>query len=122
MRVDYLSLDVVEVALSERNLIALLNKVRRSGSHRTLVFNEPVEDDGALPGEKPQHVRLVVKAEPDAQHYEGREYPPGEVAPEDLLEPAERRPSPEVVEVRRDQDELPTRLINTTDLPSRVGW
>lgn len=116
MRVDHLSLERVEVALSERNLIALINKVRRSDSLRTLEFDEPVEDDGALPGEPQQYVRLVVRAEPDDDHYGERPTPPGPVYPEDLQEPEDLSETRVMDPVREDApDEQPTRVMDRDD-------
>lgn len=94
MRIDHVSEIRVEVTLSERNLVALLNKVRREGSARTLEFWDV------------DHERtLVVRAEPDDAHYrerieQGR--PPGEVYPGDLEEPL-------------GFDEQPTRVLSRDD-------
>jgi hypothetical protein len=117
VRVDHLSLERVEVVLSERNLIALLNKVRRTDSFRTLEFDEPVEDDGALPGEPPAHLRLVVRAEPDDEHYDERPTPPGPVYPEDLQEPADLSETRVMDPVREvPPDEQPTRVLTEDDI------
>lgn len=82
MRVDHVSLDRVEIALSERNLLALLSKARREGSERTLEFDEPIIDEGALPGGPEQLFKLKIVSEPDSEHYADRE--PGPVHPLDL--------------------------------------
>lgn len=61
---------LVEVILSERNLRALLSKVQRPDSQRTLIKSEA------------ENGTLIVKAEPDDEHYAGRK--PGIVHPRDL--------------------------------------
>ena len=59
---------VVTLALSERNLLALLAKVNDPASFRTLTR---FSDDGSM--------LFVVRAEPNEAHYGGRE--PGAVHP-----------------------------------------
>ena len=79
MRLDEVSDIRVVATLSERNLIALLNKVRRDGSARELQWVDP--ETGRT---------LCVHAESDSEHYSTLERagrPPGAVYPGDLDEP-----------------------------------
>jgi hypothetical protein len=105
VRVDHLDFERVEVALSERNLITLLNKVRREGSLRTLEIDLPVDDCGET-----AVLRLKVVAETDEEHYAGRDAPPGEVWPGDLLEPTVRREATRE-DLYVDQHEQPTTIM-----------
>lgn len=61
----------VIVTLSKRNLLALLVKVDDKDSAKTIFTDEYLLATGK---------RLVVKAEPDAKHYD-RPYPPGRMHP-----------------------------------------
>lgn len=56
---------VIEVAVSERNLLALLAKLYTKGSRQYLISSY-VEMDG----ESTQNVSLVIKAEKDDDHYD----------------------------------------------------
>ncbi len=58
---------VVAVALSRRNLLALLAKLDTEGSECTLHKREPLGEQWAL----------AVIAEEDGEHYDGRAEPPG---------------------------------------------
>ncbi len=64
---------VVEVMLSERNLLALLSKLSRKDSHHSLARHCEQENGSAW--------TLWVKVEEDAQHYGERE--PGGLHPTD---------------------------------------
>lgn len=74
MRLD-ISPAAVIVTLSKRNLLALLQKVDDATSSRTLVSGYVYEDSRLFDG-----IELVVRCEPDAEHYADRE-PPGLVHP-----------------------------------------
>lgn len=74
MRVD-LSAGVVRVTLSERNLVALLVKLHQPCSKRTISGRYAYHN-----GELLDEVVLVVRSEPDALHYKGRE-PAGAMDP-----------------------------------------
>lgn len=62
----------VKIALSKRNLLALLHKVDSEESARTLIKDDVFEGGS--------RVRLVVVAEPDDVHYRDRE--PGRMHPD----------------------------------------
>lgn len=59
MRIDIADKRHWEITLSKRNLLALLGKVDREDSNKTLEFS-----DG--------YVSIVVRSEPDKSHYEDR--------------------------------------------------
>jgi hypothetical protein len=69
----------VEVTLSRRNILTLLHKLDMPGSARTIVKEFPEQD-----------YFLIVKAEDDDEHYQGRT--PGFMHPdtEDFIEAAKR--------------------------------
>ena len=74
MRLD-ISPAAVLVTLSKRNLLALLQKVDDAASARTLIGGYVYEDSRLIDG-----IELVVRCEPDEQHYADRE-PPGLMHP-----------------------------------------
>jgi hypothetical protein len=71
MRIDKNEDGRIEIALSRRNLLAMLNKVDRADSARRMEKDEE------------EHGYLVVVCETDEEHYGSREYGPGAVHPLD---------------------------------------
>jgi hypothetical protein len=68
---------VIHVTLSERNLLALLQKLGMPGSARTLASAHAYRE-----GELVDDVTLVVAAEDDDEHYGERGFPPGPMHPQ----------------------------------------
>ncbi len=68
MRLD-LRPPVVQVTLSRRNVLSLLAKLGQPGSVCTILSSNVYGPDG---GEIDQ-IELVVRVEPDAEHYAARE-------------------------------------------------
>lgn len=61
---------MLAIRLSLRNVLTLLHKLEKEGSHRTLI---KTIDSG-------QRVALII--EPDEVHYAGRPEPPGPMSPD----------------------------------------
>lgn len=76
MKLKFHDSTIIELTLSERNLLSLLTKCYIVDSARTLESGDVFAADG----EKLIGVFRVV-AEKDEDHYEGREYPPGKMHP-----------------------------------------
>lgn len=75
MRVRVLEANIIEIILSKRNLLALLTKLEREESKKTIMTNNFYDGEGnEIDG------MVVVTAEKDDVHYEGRE--PGPMHPE----------------------------------------
>lgn len=78
----------IEVVLSRRNLLSLLQKLDMPGSARTIMNNDCREDGLQTPlsvdepgsGGLPVTL-LVLRCEDDPAHYARRESPPGEMHP-----------------------------------------
>jgi hypothetical protein len=68
---------VVRVTLSERNILALFQKLGMPGSARTLASAHAYRD-----GELVDDLILVVDAEDDDEHYGERDFPPGPMHPQ----------------------------------------
>jgi hypothetical protein len=68
---------VVRVTLSERNLLALFQKLGMPGSARTLASAHAYRD-----GEPVDDLLLVVEAEDDDEHYGKRGFGPGPMHPQ----------------------------------------
>ncbi|MBA3585140.1 MAG: hypothetical protein H0W36_11550 [Gemmatimonadetes bacterium] len=72
---------VVAVTLSRRNLLALLHKLDRAGSARTITSQHAYRRlDGRT--ELVDDLLLIVRSENDDEHYGGRLFPPGVMHPD----------------------------------------
>lgn len=67
----------VRVVLSERNLLALFQKLSMPGSSRAIASAHAYRD-----GELVDDLTLVVEAEDDDEHYGRRGFPPGPMHPQ----------------------------------------
>jgi hypothetical protein len=68
---------VIHVTLSERNLLALLQKLAMPGSARTLASAHAYRHDELV-----DDLTLVVQVEDDDAHYGERGFPPGPMHPQ----------------------------------------
>jgi hypothetical protein len=84
----------VEVLLSRRNLLTLLQKLEMRGSYCGITNNDTFED-----GEPTTGVELVLIAEEDEPHYARRELGPGEMHPttEMVIQAQGAKPPTEII-------------------------
>lgn len=78
MKINHISLNEVEITLSERNLLALLGKLRGYPKRSFATLEKLETIDRITLGKDEENVRLIVKAETDAEHYKNRA-PAGEM-------------------------------------------